>query len=96
MYAKQGAMGSSGFPQTEWSSLLPSIPLMNSTAVIGFSGLYMISSYMITIIAYNLIFKDGLNIIDKDKNPCQTCFSVVKQGCFFKTQQAGDGNKAVS
>jgi hypothetical protein len=51
---------------------------------------------MITIIAYNLIFKDGLNIIDKDKNPCQTCFSVVKQGCFFKTQQAGDGSKAVS
>lgn len=50
MYAKQGAMGSSGFPQTEWSSLLPSIPLMNSTAVIGFSGFYMISSYMITII----------------------------------------------
>jgi hypothetical protein len=52
MYAKQGAMGSSGFPQTEWSSLLPSIPLMNSTAVIGFSGFYMISSYMITIIFF--------------------------------------------
>lgn len=49
MYAKQGAMGSSGFPQTEWSSLLPSIPLMNSTAVIGFSGFYMISSYMIDL-----------------------------------------------